>query len=401
MLVADATIRSRVRVRTLHFYLTRQVLASLLMTVAVFTFVLLLGNVLKEILTLLVNRQASFALFAEAVGLLIPFVWVFALPMGMLTATLLIFGRLSADQELTAVRASGVSLLSLMSPVLLLSLALCALSAFVNLEIAPRCRVAYKNLFASLRAEFANVQLPENRFIKDFPGYIFYIGKNRRGTLENVLVYYLGDKTNSAYTIHAPRGRLELNLTNQVINLYLYETKIFGQDRREPPQISGDIVRGFKFDAEKKSKAAPKISEMTLTQLWDELHDLEARLNAPLPLHEKSGEHAPVKKREREKLLKDLVSPVLVQIHQQVAFSFACFGFTLVGIPLGIRVHRRETNVGIALGLVLVAIYYSFIVLGKSLDTHPEWAPHLIVWLPNLIFQSVGAVLLWRANRGF
>ena len=380
-------------VKTLHNYLTRQILASLVMTVAVFTLVLLLGNVLREILVLLVNRQATVGVVAQAISLLVPFVWVFALPMGMLTATLLIFGRFSADQELTAVRASGISLLSVISPVLLLSLALCAVSALVNMEIAPRSRVAYKNLIDSLRFEFSSAQLPEGRVIKDFPGYMFYIGKNRRGNLQDVIVFDMAQNL----TIKAPRGRLDLDIKNQQINLQLYEAKTL--------RLAGDYGHGvgdflLRIPLDSKEKSSLKISDMTFLQLCDELRDLERRLDASESLRNLSAEQLKTKKAEWKKRRKDLTSVIRVQIHQQVAFSFACFGFTLVGIPLGIRVHRRETNVGIALALILVAIYYSFIVLGKSLDTRPEFAPHLIVWLPNFVFQAVGAVLLWRANKG-
>jgi lipopolysaccharide export system permease protein len=384
--------------RTLHAYLTRQVIATLVMTVAVFTFVLLLGNVLKEILALLVNRQATLGLVTEAIGLLIPFVWVFALPMGMLTATLLVFGRFSADQELIAARASGISLLSLITPILLLSLALCTVSALVNLEVAPRCRVAYKNLIFNIKLELSNVQLPEGRFIKDFPGYIFYVGKNRKQELQDVRVYYLKDGTNVTMTVRASRGRWELDTLNKQLVLHLADAKSVvlatGQTLNADATVNVDLV------PQRKGPFKADVKDLTFAQLRDEMRDLERRINLPPPAQKLSAEELIELRREVEKQRKDATAPIRVQIHRQVAFSFACFGFTLVGVPLGIRVHRRETNIGIAIALMLAVVYYSFILVGHSLTAYPEWAPHLIMWIPNFIFQAAGAVLLWRANRG-
>ena len=386
--------------RTLHAYLIRQILGSLLITVTVFTVVLLIGNALNSILPLLMNGQVRVGIVAEAIGLLIPFVWVFALPMGMLTATLLIFGRFSADQELTAVRASGISLLSLISPILLLSIALCALSAWVNMEIGPRCRVAYNNMLFNLKAEFSKALLPEQRFIKDFPGYVIFIGKSKKGDLRDVIVWKFKNGTNAEATVFAQRGKMEIDAAKKEINLYLYDSRsILFSKGQAKPGLSGDWVLQLDLSTSKK-RDQPAISDMTFEQLWEQLHELEQQMNAPVSLQGLPAEKLHELRSQWEKQYKDLTTPIRVQIHRQVAFSFACFGFTLIGIPIGVRVHRRETNIGIAIALALVAVYYSFLVLGQSLSTHPEWAPHLIVWLPNFIFQAVGAVLLWRANKG-
>jgi lipopolysaccharide export system permease protein len=392
------TIRGRVK--TLHTYLTHQVLATLLMTVAVFTFVLLLGNVLKEILALLVNRQASLGLVVRAMGLLIPFVWVFALPMGMLTATLLVFGRFSADQELTAVRASGVSLVSLVSPILLLSVALCGLSALVNMEIAPRCRVAYKSLLANVDIGIAKVLISEGSFRKDFDGYIYYIGKSRGTNLQDVMIFRLKDQTNIDRIIRAPSGTLQFDRETREVILTLHDSSsvTLSTNGIASPWM-GDFTTRLK--QARKGSSEPSTSDLTFGQLWERRREMEQSINRSARLDGLTRAELLERKKELRKTGEAATTPYRVQIHEQVSFSFACFGFTLVGIPLGIRVHRRETNIGIFMALALVFVYYSFVMVAKALDTRPEYAPHLIVWFPNFLFQAVGAVLLWRANKGF
>ncbi len=391
--------------RTLHLYLTRQILATLVMTVAVFTFVLLLSNVLKEILGLLVSGQAGFGTIAMAIVLLIPFVLVFALPMGMLTAALLTFGRFSADQELTAVRASGVSLVALISPILLLSVALSGLSAMINMEISPQCRVAYKKLLFEMGVKRLGAFLQEKTYIKDFPGLIVYVDSVDGPNLKDVLIYKLEGETVESY-IRASEGKLEVDRKSNLIKVQLTDSwrvglVDLGEGKPAPvPVFIGESFYTNSLPTGAHAALKPKLTDMTFAQLREELRSMERRITAPVPLQKMPTEALREKLRELVQQRDELTLPIKVQIHRQLSFSFACIGFTLVGIPLGIRAHRRETTVGIGIALILVLVYYSFFILGQSLDTRPEWFPHLILWLPNFIFQAVGAVLLWRANRG-
>jgi lipopolysaccharide export system permease protein len=221
--------------------------------------------------------------------------------------------------------------------------------------------------------------------------------------LEDVMVIQLKDETNVEMIVRAPRGTLAID-SNRVITLNLVETKILRQVEGVPEPGTGAWTLTYPMKKDRKPSLRPKISDMTFSQLRAELDDMERRIEWPPDYRRLGPDQLRAKRKGLEKELakerEEWTTPVRVAMHEQISFSFACFGFTLVGIPLGIRVHRRETNIGFFIALILVAVYYSFVMVGQSLDTSPQYFPHLIVWLPNFVFQAVGTVLLWRANRG-
>ena len=237
----------------------------------------------------------------------------------------------------------------------------------------------------------------EDRFVDDIPGYIIYVRKKEGEDLHDIRLHRL-ENNETVEWISAPRGKLVVDQADRKIHLRLFEAVIgtrmasqhkpreTGPSTPEPEQSEdGKVVWQLLYVGEYEpepidlkpaleTERKPRISEMTFRQLQTEI-------------------------RQRGEQGVD-TTPAEVQLHRQFAFSFASLGFTLIGIPLGIRAHRRETMAGVAIALILVLIYYSFFILGQALETRPELAPHLILWLPNFIFQAVGAVLLWRANRG-
>ncbi len=244
-----------------------------------------------------------------------------------------------------------------------------------------------------------------------FDKHIVYLGRVRGSNVEDITIYNLEHEHVDSY-IRAGSGRFSIDYTNQVIQVQLMDAwQIYlNEGSRTPLAYSSECTLLYTNKPAAVAEGEIKLSDMSFPQLRAQLRDLERRLTRSLPLQIKmsgggastniSKQQLAARLRRLEQEREDLMLPIRMQMHRQASFSFACIAFTLVGIPLGIRVHRRETTFGIAMALILVTLYYSFFVFAQALDTHPEWAPYLILWLPNFIFQAVGAVLLWRANRG-
>ena len=456
--------------KTLHRYLLSQVLATLVLTVGIFTAVLMMGNAMKEVLALVVKGQASLWGVTKAFALLVPFVISFSLPMGLLTAMLLVFGRFSADQELTAARAGGVSLVSLVKPVILFSILMAGLSGWINLQIAPQCRTAYKELVYDLAKKNSTALLAENTFVTEVPNYVIYIreldrdpAQPNRWSMNHVLLNRLQDGELIQRT-RALRGEVEFNESAKQFVFRLFDAQVnvradkigvvFGddQDASSPPDdnasapesiewmpmAGGEIELPITLAAMEQSMFKPKLTYLTFSQLRQELarhgeltlvddNSTLAWAHYATPQPPETGTELPILREDREigrarvvdgstpaQLALEIVEgdpqvgdrfaldtlPLKVQLHRQVSFSFAAIGFTLISIPLGIRTHRRETTAGVAMALVLILIYYSFVILGQAMESKPHWYPHLIVWIPVFCFQAIGAWMLWKANRG-
>ncbi len=365
---------------TLHRYLLRQVLATCLLTVSTFTALLLLGNVLRDVFDLLATGSLQPQTALQAILLLIPFALAFALPIGLLTGCLLVFSRLSVDQELTSIRAGGISIVAAVAPVLGLAVLLTALNAWLNMSVAPRCRQAFRNLSEAMVRQEPTAFIGEGRYVQ-LDNLTLYAREVKGTNLRDVLIYGLTNASpndpNSRpirnLDVWAPEAEILIGTNGfpEAIRLFNLQGLSLTAGDWQPYFNSGHIhpIHAFPPDSARR----PKLSRMSFQELMEEL---ELRQDAGAA-----------------------VEPVRVQIHRQLAFSFSCIGFTLVGIPLGIRVQRRETNIGVAVALTLVAVYYSFFILAQALDTRPQLYPHLLFWIPNLGFLAAGVWLLRRAER--
>lgn len=368
--------------RILQKYILRQAVVTLLITLAVFTFVLLLGGLMRKMSDMLVNQQLGLSAVGWFLLLVTPRILSFSLPMAMLATTLLVFGRMSADSEVTAMRASGISLGQIAAPVILLAVLMGGLCFYINGLLAPQSAYQFKTLFARLGMERPMALIEPGVYMKDFPGYVVYVGRKNENVIEDVTIYILDDKDNVISSLRAQKGVVTPRPQTQTLLLDLYEVRGDLRDPSDPTNVrkirAGTTARRYPVELDlgkilRKAKASKKPTEYTLPELLGEIRSLKAQGIYP--------------------------STVLLEAHSRVCAAVACVAFTLIGIPLGMKTSRRETSIGIAISLALAFAFYFVTIFAKTLEDKPGLFPEAILWSPNLVFQVVGLWLLWRVAR--
>lgn len=375
-------------------YIFRSVFLTCLASVALFAFVLLLGNAIRDLLSYYLSGQLSLLAVGELVLLLLPFVIIYALPMGVLTGVLLVLGRLSADSEITAMRANGLGIARIARPILLLGLAGALLGVYANFQSMPRARTAYQNrLVEAVRADPLRFIVPRT-IVRDFPGYVVYVGERQGAEMRDFLLWKLNDEGSVVRYIRAKSGRIDYDAPTNSFLLTLTRAQVEErmdeeiddlrkpapiatfQETDEPIALSLDSVLG-------RSTARQKLNWMTFEELQAERDRLAA---------------TPASPENAESLAKERMQVAMV-VQDKLTTAVAVFSFALVGVPLGIRLSRRETSAGLGVATALALGYYFLVSMIESLESRPALRPDLLYWIPNLIFIGLGIWLFSRADR--
>lgn len=378
--------------RLLHRHILKEILIATGLAMGLFIFVLLMGNAIRDIVELVAAGKLGALVFLKLIGLLIPYVGAYALPLGMLTGTLIALGRLSTQGEITAMKAAGISLYQIAAPVFLISFLGMVVGILVNLQFAPQSHQAYRSLLAEAVTQDPVSFIEEKRFIHEFPGYVIYMGDRDGQTMKDFWIWELDDEKRVQLFLRAERGDLSFDQSRNELLLILREGTAEQRSAEDPEALGTEPLRSLFFGELPialpldqlfggRAGRRVKVNELTFVQLM-------ARREAELQKEASEGLGMTGERLELQ-----------MHLQKNFAMAFSVFSLAIFGVPLAIQIGRKETYANLGIALVIAMTYYFMMIIVSWLEELPALRPDLLIWVPNVLFQSIGFWLLFRTAR--
>ncbi len=425
--------------------------------ILVFIFVM---NYAIQILDQIISRGLDAAVVLEVFVINLGWMIALAIPMAILTATLMAFGRMSADNEILAIKASGLSLQHLLTPVIAASIVMAVLVVFFNNLILPDANHRTANLMSDIARKKPAAFIEPGVLIKDFENYAIYVGdaEGRTGKLKDIKVFSDQPGEDPTTTV-ADSGRVKQTPGGEYLQLTLYsgETHSISSDnpdqyfvarfdkqtsfiqnvdsrlRRTSSSYRGDREKSAQMmlnDIEEYRKAR-KNYVVSLNNSLDSLSAGISRLDSLSQVHAPAdslgqtdsittlaqwAEAVNATSRRKTESLKrekieidriarrvhnqDLqIARYLVEVHKKYAIPVACIVFVLIGAPLGIMARRGGLTVGASYSVLFFILYWAFLIQGENLADRLAINPFTAMWTGNILIGSCGVYLILRMVR--
>ena len=357
-----------------------------------FVFVLVAGNVLQKVVGAVATGRVSTWQGIELVGLLFPGVIPYALPMGVLTGFLIAFGRMSSQNEITAMKAGGIKLLRIAQPALILAASFTLLAAWLNLEIAPRANTEYRRLLVGSAQENPASIITPGELNRQFKGLVIRAGSRDDDVLKDFWLWRLDSNGKLVQSIQAKEARLE--------RVDKPDGSIFLRVKLKEARMESRVDEKLSFAKPSSFAAATdSVMEFPADAIFKNSGTVERKLrwlttSELLVAMEKGWKVSPQSTPDE---IAQGKMEAKKQLMAHLASAFSIFALALLAIPLAMRVGRSETfvNASIALGISL-----SYYVLSSAAGwvKSPALRPDILVWVPNIIVLAIAVHFIRKTN---
>jgi len=360
-------------------YIAKEIIVPFILGLGIFTFILLMDKVLN-LTELVVSKGVSFGEAISLILYILPSFLVIAIPMAFLLAVLLAFGRLSTDEEITAAKSSGISLLQMMPPVIILSIAAFIVTLALMIYALPWGNHSFKSKVFELARREASTSIVPGKVLDSFSDIILYVTEEDKSTGRYKGIMISDDKKEGkTSTVLAKEGEIVSTPDDFSLALRLYDGTIHRKGKKEDLKYS--LIKFKTYDITLSMESKGRVA-----------------MSAPKGDRELSiGELLDKSKKLREKGKND--NYLMVELHKKFSIPFACIVFALIGAPLGIQGKRSGKAHGFIFSLMLITVYYIFLMGGEAFGDKGKVPPYLAMWAPNIFFVVIGLYLLYRVNN--
>jgi lipopolysaccharide export system permease protein len=389
--------------------------------------------------------------------------WIIALsvPMSLLISSVMTYGRMSQDNEITALKSAGVNLFSIIKPALwfgsIVGFLLCLFNNFILPDMNYNARLLARDIYQKK----PELTIEPGYFVDMIPQYTMIVKELDGNEFKDVKIFSKNTQSEQT-TIYAERGSLEskdgiitVNLqngeiheidlenydhyrkikfgTHQIIismnDLLLNRTSESNRTDREMkvPAMIEKIQQNKKsieqikkrIETVKNDIGIESNSQMTLAGIMDQIEILKKDTSPNVDENRDYNKEIPVSKYEKKEKVRSLNNNArqfqneftlienyeknnnkfLVEIHKKFTLAVACILFTLVGAPLGILVRKGGITIASALSIAFFLIYYILLIWGEQLADRALLNPAIGSWMPNIILFIVGLIILFLSER--